>query len=76
MPSFALGLENLARPTIDLALEGLAADFTGQLPDAGFPIQLHRDRLLMVAEEASESRSQRLGLLCCERLATLKNTYH
>lgn len=49
--------------TIDSALKGLATDFARQLSDTGFPVQLHRHRLFMIAEEAGECCCQWLILL-------------
>ena len=53
--------------TVDGALELLAADLALQVANAELLVELHGDRLLVVAEEAGKGRRKRVGLSCQQR---------
>lgn len=77
------------RRTIDGGLVVLIAHFTGQLPHAGLLVELHRDAVLVIAEQAredgGEGRILLLGLgfrgcfsfaLCAFELSTFARLAH
>jgi hypothetical protein len=51
-------IEEVCLRTVDAALEVLAADFALELADAGFLVEFHADRSLMVAKQAGKDRGQ------------------
>lgn len=60
--SFPLGHELAAILTVDSALELLPTDFALERADTSFLVELDRDRVLVVAEEACEECRQRIAL--------------
>jgi len=61
-----IGCRRLAIHTVDAALELLAADSTVQCANTCFLVELHSDRLFVIAEEAG--KDARKGFVLRQRM--------